>query len=319
MAERERRGERLPAEGAITDIPGIRVGHWTNREAATGCTVVLVDGGAVGGVDVRGSAPGTRETDLLRPGMLVERVDAVVLTGGSAFGLAAADGVMRYLEERGVGYDARVARVPIVPAAVIFDLAIGSARVRPDAEAGWLACVAAADGPVEEGSVGVGAGATVAKRHGMGRAVKGGIGTASTVLDDGVRVGVLVAVNAVGAVVDERGAIIASERPGPSSEPLEIGSTTLAVVATDARLDKAMTTKVAQMAHDGFAIALRPAHTLHDGDVVFALATGRHGGRADVNAIGSVAALLIARAIVRAVLLATPLGGVPAVSVLPPS
>lgn len=319
MAEQGRRAERLPAEGAITDIPGIRVGHWTNREAVTGCTVVVIDGGAVGGVDVRGSAPGTRETDLLRPGMLVERVDAIVLTGGSAFGLAAADGVMRYLEARGVGYDARVARVPIVPAAVIFDLAIGSATVRPDPESGWLACAAAAEGPVEEGSVGAGTGATVAKRHGMRRAVKGGIGTAATVLDDGTRVGVLVVVNSVGAVVDEHGTTIAGERPGPSSEPLGIGSTTLAVVATDARLDKAMTTKVAQMAHDGFAIALRPAHTLHDGDVVFALATGRRSGQADVTAIGSAAALLIARAIVRAVLLATPLGGVPAVSDLPPS
>lgn len=307
---------RLPPEGRITDVPGIRVGHWTNRDAATGCTVVLADGGAVCGVDVRGSAPGTRETDLLRPGMLVERVDAILLAGGSAFGLAAADGVMRYLEERGVGFDAWVARVPIVPAAVIFDLGIGSAQVRPDADAGWRACAAAADGAVEEGSVGAGTGATVAKRYGMARAVKAGLGTASTVLPDETRVGVLVVVNAVGAVVDERGVPIAQERPGSAGGPLPIGNTTLAVVATDAPLDKAMATKVAQMAHDGLAIALRPAHTMVDGDVVFALATGRRAGPADVSAIGSAAALLVARAIVRAVLLATPLGGVPAVSSL---
>ncbi|GIW06677.1 MAG: peptidase S58 [Dehalococcoidia bacterium] len=306
----------LLSEGSITDVPGIRVGHWTDREAVTGCTVVLADGGAVGGVDVRGSAPGTRETDLLRPGSLVERVNAVVLTGGSAFGLAAADGVMRYLEAHGVGFEARVTRVPIVPAAVLFDLAIGSASVRPDAEAGWLACTAATSGPVEEGCVGVGTGATVAKRHGLHRAVKGGLGSASTLLEDGTGVGVIVAVNAVGAVVDERGVTIATERPGPPGEPILIGNTTLAVVATNARLDKAFATKVAQMAHDGLAIALRPAHTMVDGDTVFALATGERSGPADVTAIGAAAAKLVARAIVRAVLLATPLGGVPSVSTL---
>jgi L-aminopeptidase/D-esterase-like protein len=304
----------LRNEGSLTDIPGIRVGHWTNREAVTGCTVVLVEGGAVAGVDVRGSAPGTRETDLLRPGNLVERVHAVVLTGGSAFGLAAADGVMRYLEARGVGFPARVTRVPIVPAAVIFDLAIGSATVRPDAEAGWLACAAASDGPIEEGSVGAGTGATVAKRHGLHRAVKGGLGSVSTTLHDGTRVGALAVVNAVGAVVDERGVEIASERPGAPGEPLWIGNTTLAIVATDATLDKALANKVAQMAQDGLAIALRPAHTMVDGDTVFALATCQRAAPADVTAIGASAALLVARAIVRAVLLATPLGGVPSVA-----
>jgi L-aminopeptidase/D-esterase-like protein len=301
----------LPAEGSITDIPGVRVGHWTDREAVTGCTVVLVDGGAVGGVDVRGSAPGTRETDLLRPGSLVERVHAVLLTGGSAFGLAAADGVMRYLEAQGIGFETAVARVPIVPAAVLFDLAIGSARVRPGPEAGWLACQVAQPGPVAEGSVGAGTGATVAKRQGIARAVKGGLGVAGTTLPDGTRLGVLVVVNAVGAVVDEQGRVVATERPGPPGEPLFGTNTTLAVVATDATLDQARTTKLAQMAQDGLALALRPAHTLVDGDTVFALATGQRSGGTDVSALGAAAALLVARAIVRAVVLAEPLGGIP--------
>ncbi|MFN8534480.1 MAG: P1 family peptidase [Dehalococcoidia bacterium] len=300
----------LTPSGSIADVGGVLVGHWTDREAVTGCTVVLVEGGAVGGVDVRGSAPGTRETDLLRPGNLVEQVQAVLLTGGSAFGLAAADGVMRYLEARGLGFETRVAKVPIVPAAVLFDLAIGSATTRPDAEAGWLACEAASR-KVEEGSIGAGTGATVAKRHGLHRAIKGGIGTASTTLPDGAHVGALVAVNAVGAVVDENGAVVAIERPGPAEPPLAGANTTLAVVATDATLDKALTNKLAQMAQDGLAIALRPAHTMADGDTVFALATGERPGPADVSALGGAAALLVARAIVRAVLLAEGLGGIP--------
>ena len=311
---------------AITDVDGIRVGHWTDVEAATGCTVILCEEGAVAGVDVRGPAPGTRETDLLRPGHLVERVHAVLLSGGSAFGLAAADGVMRYLEERGVGFDTGVARVPIVPAAVLFDLAIGRADVRPDAESGYQACLSADDGPVAEGNVGAGTGATVGKLLGPRYATKAGLGTASQRIGKGVIVGTIVAVNAVGDVVAPRtGAILAGARKpvvggflntaermkGDLGQTiLAMMSTTIGVVATNAQLTKEQANLVAMMAQDGLARAIRPAHTMLDGDTLFALSLGKRKG--DVSAIGAAAADVVAQAIVQAVRAAEPLHGVPA-------
>ncbi len=311
---------------AITDVKGIKVGHYTDLKAATGCTVVLCEGGAVGGVDVRGAAPGTRETDLLRPMHLVEKVHAILLTGGSAFGLNAATGVMRYLEERGIGYDTKVVKVPIVPAAVLFDLAIGDPRVRPDAEAGYKACLAASAGPVAEGNVGAGTGATVGKLLGPKYATKGGLGTASQKIARGIVVGAIVAVNALGDVVDpESGKIIAGTRKpmgkgflntaermkGHLGQTiLTFANTTIGVVATNARLTKEQVNKVAQMAHNGLAMAIRPAHTMFDGDAIFALSLGRK--RADVSVIGSVAAEVVAQAIVRAVTQAEELLGVPA-------
>jgi L-aminopeptidase/D-esterase-like protein len=309
-----------PWHNAITDVPGIRVGHVTNLEALTGCTVVLCPkDGAVGGVDQRGGAPGTRETDLLRPMHLVERVHAVLLAGGSAFGLDAATGVVRWLEERGIGFDARAAKVPIVPAAILFDLDVGDASVRPDAAMGYAACeAAAADGPVAEGRVGAGTGCTVGKVLGPGRASPSGLGTASVDLGGGLVVGAIVAVNAFGDVVDPRsGEILAGARPlrgegfadslatmksfvGKTILRFAGGSdTVIGVVATNAKLSKEETNKVAQMAHDGLARAVRPAHTLFDGDTLFALATGSKA--ADVNLVGAYAAEVMAEAIVRAV------------------
>ena len=312
----KRHSQAPGSDGAITDVPGIRVGHAHDKRARTGCTVILCESeGAVAGVDVRGAAPGTRETDLLEPGNLVERVHAVVLTGGSVFGLDAACGVARYLEERDIGFDTGVARVPIVPAAVIFDLAVGNSKVRPDSAMGYKACQLGSAGPVAEGQVGAGAGATVGKILGQARASRGGIGTAALKLSSGVTVGVLVVVNAFGDIVDpESGRILAGAR-SPSgagwmntSRALEdaaqgisrtspVENTTLAVVATDASLTKAQARRVAVMAHDGMARAVRPVHTIFDGDTVFALSTGRVV--ADVTAIGPVAADLVARAIVR--------------------
>lgn len=310
---------------AITDVPGIRVGHATDLEAITGCTVVLCDGGAVGGVDVRGSASGTRDLDALSPLHLVEHCHAVVLAGGSAFGLDAASGVMEFLESRGVGFDVGVTKVPIVPAAILFDLRIGRASVRPDRAMGRRAAEAAAAGPVAEGSVGAGTGATVGKLRGMAHAMKGGLGTAAEALPGGILVGALAAVNAFGDVLDaEPGRILAGLR-GPDGRPagtaaamragtLRPGyaaeSTTLAVVATNARLTKAQATKLAALAQNGIARAISPAHTTFDGDLVFALATGHAEG--DLNLIGSVAADLVARAIVRGIKKARSLGGIPA-------
>lgn len=304
---------------AITDVPGIRVGHATNREAMTGCTVVLCPrDGAVGGVDQRGGSPGTRETDLLRPMHLVQRVHAVLLAGGSAFGLDAAGGVVHWLEERGIGYDTRVARVPIVPAAILNDLKVGRADVRPDAAMGYAACQAADEGPVAEGSVGAGTGCTVGTILGPGRASKAGLGTASVDLGGGLVVGAIVAVNPFGDVVDPRsGEILAGARvlrgegfadtlatmKGLVGKAISrIGSrdhTVIGVVATNARLTKEGANKMAQMAHDGLARAVRPAHTPFDGDTLFALATGQK--QADVNLVGAFAAEVVAEAIVRAV------------------
>jgi L-aminopeptidase/D-esterase-like protein len=309
---------------AISDVPGIRVGHATDTEAMTGCTVILgPPGGAVGGVDQRGGAPGTRETDLLRPIHLVQRVHAVLLAGGSAFGLDAASGVVRWLEEQGTGFDARVATVPIVPAAVLFDLDVGRADVRPDAAMGYAVCEAASDGPVAEGSVGAGTGCTVGKVLGPGRATKSGLGTASEDLGGGLVVGAIVAVNAFGDVIDpDTGEILAGARAlrgegfadTQATMKSRLGKTTLrfadrghtviGVVATNARLSKEQANKVAQMAHDGLARAVRPAHTMFDGDTLFALATGQK--RADASTIGAYAATVVSEAIVRAVQAANP-------------
>jgi L-aminopeptidase/D-esterase-like protein len=316
---------------AITDVEGIEVGHWTNLEAATGCTVVLCRQGAVGGVDVRGSAPGTRETDLLRPVNLVQQAHAVVLTGGSAYGLDAASGVMRWLEERGIGFNVGVGVVPIVASAVLFDLTIGRPDVRPGAEAGYAACQAASNGPVTEGCVGAGTGATVGKLLGPLYATKGGVGTAARRIAGEVTVSALVAVNAFGDVVDPiAGKVIAGPRDpqgqgfvntiewlhGDLSQTM-LGfpsNSTLAVVASDAVLSKEGANKMAQMAHDGLAQAIRPVHTMMDGDTIFALATGRRvEASVDVSVVGAVAASVLAEAVIRAVRQATSLAGVPAV------
>lgn len=314
--------------GGITDIPGIRVGHIHNVEALTGCTVVLCEQGAVGGVDVRGGAPGTRETDLLHPYNLVQHVHAVLLAGGSAFGLDAAAGVMRYLENRDSGFDTGVVRVPIVPAAALFDLAIGDAYVRPDAEMGYAACLAARSGPVEEGNVGAGCGASVGKMMGMEYAVKGGLGTASRRFADGLIVGAIVAVNAWGSVVDYRTrTVLAGPRhpqtglPQDTVELLKTGlstpsqpfrNTTIGVVATNARLDKAQMGKIATLAQNGLARTIHPVHTLYDGDTIFSLSTGTVD--ADETLVGALAADVLAEAVLRGVWRATAAGGLPACS-----
>lgn len=319
---------------SITDVPGILVGHATNLEALTGCTVVLAEGGAVGGVDQRGGAPGTRETDALRPMHLVDKAHAVLLSGGSAFGLNAAAGVMRYLEEKGIGFDTGYARVPIVPAAVLYDLGIGRADTRPDAEMGYQACQNASAQPPAEGNAGAGTGATVGKIFGMQQATKSGIGSASVDLGGGLIVGAMIAVNAYGDIIDpESGRILAGARaisldksaPSQFADTLAtmktlLGKTVLTissshntvigVVATNARLTKEEANKVAQMAHNGLAKTIRPAHTMFDGDTLFALATGKK--RADVNIIGAYAAECVAAAILRAAFNASPAGGLPA-------
>jgi L-aminopeptidase/D-esterase-like protein len=319
---------------AITDVAGIKVGHYTDREGVTGCTVVLCEEGAVGGVDVRGSAPATRETDLMRPANLVQEAHAVLLTGGSAYGLDAASGVMRWLEEHGIGFNVGVGVVPIVPSAALFDLTIGDPQARPDAVAGYQACQAATSEPVNEGSVGAGTGATVGKLLGPKFATKGGLGTASTKIGKGIVVGAIVAVNAFGDVVEaDTGTIIAGTRKpmvggfintvkhmqgNLGQAILGFASTTLAVVATDAHLSKEAANKVAQMAHDGLARSIRPVHTMLDGDTVFALATGKPRGKknekrsADPTVVGVAAAEILAQAVVRAVQHAESLGGVPA-------
>jgi L-aminopeptidase/D-esterase-like protein len=322
---------------SITDVPGIQVGHAADRDALTGCTVILCEEGAVGGVDQRGGAPGTRETDPLRPMHLVQRVNGILLSGGSAFGLDAASGVVQYLEERGVGFDVRVAKVPIVPAAILFDLGIGSAKIRPEKKMGYQACEAASSDPPAEGNAGAGMGATVGKILGMGGAMKSGIGTASMGLGGGAVVGAIVAVNALGDVIDpQSGEILAGARPtkvgpfpiggaGPFADTLQVmrsmagkvllgfasrGNTVIGVVATNAGLDKEQANKVAQMAHDGVARAVRPAHTMLDGDTIFALSTGSK--KVDVSIVGAYAAEVLSQAILRAVLTAEAVADLPA-------
>ena len=324
--------------GGLTDVPGIRVGHHTLAERPTGCTVVLAPEGTVGGVDVRGGAPGTRETDLLDPVNTVEIVNAVVLAGGSAFGLDVASGVVRYLEERGEGYPVGpVVRVPIVTAAILYDLGVGGDwTVRPGPECGYRASTGATNGPVQSGSVGAGAGATVGKLAGMGRAMKGGVGSASITLPTGLVVAALVAVNAVGDVIDPAtGRVVAGVRAqdgttladarvllragGPSGGSAG-RNTTIGVVATNARLTKAEAARVALMAQDGYARALYPAHTPGDGDTTFSLATGTlaDSARASAGQVGALAADVVAAAILDAVRSATPLPGLPTAADLQP-
>jgi L-aminopeptidase/D-esterase-like protein len=329
----------MKRDNSITDVPGILVGHAQDEVALTGCTVILCEAGAVGGVDQRGGAPGTRETDLLRPTHMVEKVHAILLAGGSAFGLDAASGVMRFLEEKGVGFNVGVARVPIVPAAILFDLAVGKPDVRPDAAMGYQACQNASSQPPLLGNAGAGTGATVGKILGMDQAMKAGIGAASIEIGGGVVVGAIVAVNTFGDVVDpQTGNIVAGARSlhkGPLhigetevfANTLEVmktfigrnivsfasrGNTLIGVVATNAILNKEETNKVAQMAQDGVARTVRPAHTMLDGDTLFALATGEK--KADVNIVGAYGAEVMAQAILRAVLEATPAGGLPSAS-----
>ena len=307
----------LTYPGSLTDVAGLEVGHHTDTRRPTGCSVVLARDGAVAGVDVRGAAPGTRETDLLQPSNLVERVHAICLAGGSAWGLDAASGVMRWLEEQEIGLDTGYARVPIVPAAVVFDLGVGDARIRPDAQAGYLACTAASAQPPAQGNAGAGSGALVGKLFGMARAMKGGIGTASLCVD-GVTVGALIVCNAVGDVVDPvSGALIAGARSadgrhllgsrdalvrGERSQPLLAGTnTTIGVVATDAALTKAQAQRLAQVSHDGLARAINPVHTLLDGDTLFALGTGRSTQSPDMLLLATLAAEVTARAVVNAV------------------
>jgi L-aminopeptidase/D-esterase-like protein len=312
---------------SFNDIPGLLVGHAQDFEAATGCTVILTPAGAVCGVDQRGGAPGTRETDLLRPMHLVEKVHAVLLTGGSAFGLAAADGVVQWLEEHDIGHDVKVTRVPIVPGAVLFDLTVGRTDVRPDAKMGYAACQTAAGATGQEaGTIGAGTGATVGNILGPTARMKGGVGTATIEVKSGLLVGALVAVNCFGDVVDpESGQILAGVRKLPEGDFADTmqllkemagnfsspGNTVIGTVATNAILSKEAANKVAQMAHNGLARAIRPAHTLFDGDTIFALATGQDQP-ADVNLIGAYAAEATAQAIVDAVQQATSLDGVPA-------
>jgi len=331
MPERAAPPPRSPGaapEGAITDVAGIQVGHFTHARRLTGCTVILCGDGATAGVDVRGAAPGTRETDLLDPVNSVQQIHAVLLAGGSSFGLEAAGGVVRYLEERGVGLQTRAARVPIVPAAILYDLAIGDPQIRPTAADGYRACRAATSRPPAVGNVGAGAGATVGKLFGMERAMKGGLGTASIRLGSGLTVGALLVVNAVGDVFDPEtaqllagartpdgqrllGTMAALLRGEPPPPALGGTATTIGVVATDAALDKAQATKVAQMAHDGLARAINPAHTALDGDTIFALATAKSARPAETTLVGALAAEAVARAIVRAVRAARGVAGLP--------
>ena len=344
---------------SLTDVRGLRVGHFTETRRPTGCTVILTPDGAVAGVDVRGAAPGTRETELLSPLNANETVHAVMLAGGSAFGLDAAGGVMRWLDERGFGVlvgpvqacapAGKPIRVPIVPSAILFDLWVGDASIRPDAAAGYAACEAASTDPVAQGNVGAGTGAAVGKLFGIARAMRGGLGSASITVD-GITVAALVAVNAVGDVIDPangqlvagarsadgrsllgtmqalmRGDLPAALQPGSNATASATAgaapnqasapafgtgaATTLGVIATDAVLTKAQANKIAQMAHDGFARSINPVHTMADGDTIFALATGASGRRANTTLIGALGAEVMATAVLRAVRTATRLSG----------
>ena len=326
----------MKLKNAITDVHGIEVGHAQDDEALTGCTVILCRKGTVGGVDVRGGAPGTRETDLLNPINLVEKVHAIVLAGGSAFGLDAASGVMRYLEEKKIGFKTGIARVPIVPAAILYDLSTGRADVRPDSAMGYRAAASASSEAPAEGNVGAGTGASVGKMFGATLAMKSGVGTTSMDIGSGLIIGALVAVNAWGDVINPAtGEILAGLRSGKVG-PLRVGrkgqfantltmmkgavgrgilglakrtNTVIGVIATNAKLSKAQATKVAQMAQDGVARAIRPAHTMLDGDVIFALSTG--AVKADVSTVGAFAAEAMVEAILRAVRMAGSAGGLP--------
>jgi len=317
------------AKAGLTAVEGIRVGHHTLSERPTGCTAILVDGDAVGGVSQRGGAPGTRETDLLDPLNMVDKVNAIVLAGGSAFGLEAATGTVRWLEEHDIGWSAGPSKVPIVPAAILFDLGVGgNPKIRPTADCGYKAAAAASTSAVQEGSVGAGAGATVGKLGGMGRAMKSGVGTASITLPSGLVVAALVAVNAVGDIIDPAtGKVVAGVRNPDdtfadarailrsgvnAARPRAGENTTIGLVATNAKLTKPQAARMALMADDGYARAISPAHTNGDGDTVFSLATGRWDGTADISVIGALAAEAMADAIVRAATQATGAAGIPA-------
>ncbi|MCM2252055.1 MAG: P1 family peptidase [Ramlibacter sp.] len=313
----ERKPARRRAGGAITDVAGIEVGHFTDTRRPTGCTVVIARDGAVAGVDVRGAAPGTRETDLLAPAHLVDRVHAILLAGGSAFGLAAATGAVQWLEEQGVGLSIGPVRLPIVPGAVLFDLLVGDAFIRPDAAAGYRACELASARRPAQGNVGAGAGAVVGKVFGLERAMKGGIGSASVTVD-GITVGALIACNAMGDVVDPdsarpiagartRGgkALLDTRRAllrGELPEASPVGAnTTIGVIATDAVITKVQASRLATVGHDGLARSINPVHTLSDGDTLFALGTGRAGKAAAMTLLGTMAAEAVALAVVNAV------------------
>ena len=315
----------------LTAVPGIKVGHHTLTERPTGCTAILVEAGATAGVDVRGAAPASAETDLLKPVNLVQQIYAISLSGGSAFGLDSRSGIMRYLDEKNIGFKAYgTINVPIVPAASLIDLNVGSnPKIRPTADCGYRAAQAATTASVAEGNVGAGAGATVGKSAGASRAMKGGIGSAAIHMPDGLIVAALVAINAAGDIIDPAtGKVVAGVRTadgksladarvllttGAIRQPARLGeNTTLAVVATNATLTKTQATKIAEMAHDGFARAIYPSHTMGDGDTIFAIATGGQSVNADVSRIGALAAQVVADAIVRAARQATGIPGYPA-------
>jgi len=329
-------GAQPPPRGGLTAVAGLKVGHFEMEGRPTGCTVVLAEGGAVASVDVRGAAPGTRETDLLNPVNTVEKVHAVVLAGGSAFGLDAAGGVMRYLEERGAGFETEFGKVPIVPAAVLYDLNVGDPKIRPTAECGYRAAAAATSGPVAEGNVGAGSGATIGKLAGTSRAMRGGLGTASITTPGGLVVSALVVVNTVGDVIDPAtGLVVAGARTadgrgladvrallraGALTPPRLFGrNTTIGVVATNAALTKTQAARMAQMAHDGLARTIAPAHTMFDGDTIFALATLSRQGAPDMLTIGALAADAVAEAVLRAVRAAKGIPGYPSAADLAPA
>ena len=316
------------ANKTLTAVPGIKVGHYTLAERPTGCTVVLIESGATAGVDVRGAAPATRDTDLLNPAKMVERIFGVALSGGSAFGLASGDGVLRYLEEKNVGIVYGNRHIPIVPGASIFDLGVGDARIRPTADCGYRAAQAATSAPVTEGSVGAGAGATLGKIAGMERAMKSGVGTAALEMQNGLIVAALVIANPLGDVIDPAdGRIVAGARNASgrgfadarrivrSGAPRgRFGdNSTIGIIATNARLTKAQASYLAQMADDGYARAIWPIHTVVDGDTVFAIATGARSGEPDMITLGSLAADVMATAVIRAATEATGLPNFPAV------
>jgi L-aminopeptidase/D-esterase-like protein len=326
--------KRTP-QGSLTDVPGLKVGHFTHTKRPTGCTVVLAEAGATAGADVRGGAPGTRDIELLRPEMTVQQIHAVVLSGGSAYGLAAADGVMRYLEEREIGFPIGGGVVPIVPAAILFDLGVGGPTPRPDAASGYSAAEAANSDPVPQGNVGAGAGATVGKMFGRARAMKGGLGSASLKLPGGLVIGALAAVNCIGDVVDpDNGEPLAGARTTDGKSLIDSMSelrrgvtmdaarrgenTTLGIVAANVTWTKAEATKVAQMAHDGLARSIRPSHLPMDGDTVFALGTGGNPLGDMLATVGALAADVLAQAVVSAVLHAERMAGFPAYRDLQP-
>ncbi len=326
-------GAESPPDAGLAAVAGLKVGHFSMEGRPTGCTVVVAEGGAVGGVDVRGAAPGTRETDLLDPGGTVEKVHAVALAGGSAFGLDSAGGVMRYLEERGIGFETAFGKVPIVPAAVLFDLNVGDSKIRPTADCGYRAAAAATAGPAVEGNVGAGSGATVGKLAGASRAMRGGLGSASITTPGGLVVAALMVVNTVGDVIDpSTGGVVAGVRTadgrgladarvllrsGALTPSAAFGrNTTIGVVATNVALTKAQARRMAQMAHDGLARTISPAHTMFDGDTIFALSTGVREGAPDMLTVGALAADAVSEAVLRAVRAAKGIPGYPSAAEL---